>query len=180
MDDERWEPGMPVLDRQGPRTVTASPAPPAAPVPPAAAASPAAPGTNGTARAAVPDPHGATATLPPSLQGLPPRSVPEVAPTPLQRQYINLSVIVLICGAIAITALELGAALGSPLVKLCVLIAAPLLVVTTADAVLRIWRSAWAWMPVDRGKGLFRLAWVAVSIIGLTALVLASVVVLLA
>ena len=72
--------------------------------------------------------------LPPSLQGLPPRSVPEVAPTPLQRHYINLSVIVLICGAIAITALELGAPLGSPLVKLCVVIAAPLLVVTTADA----------------------------------------------
>ena len=42
-------------------------------------------------------------------------------------------------------------------------LAAPLLVLTTADAVLRIWRSAWAWMPVDRGRGLFRLAWVAVS-----------------
>ena len=90
--------------------------------------------------------------LPPSLQGLPPRSVPEVAPTPLQKHYINLSVPVLICGAIAITALNLGARIGDPLVKLCVLIAAPLLVITTADAVLRIWRSAWAWMPVDRGK----------------------------
>ena len=43
--------------------------------------------------------------------------------------------------------------LGSPLVKLCVLVAAPLLFVTTVDATLRIWRSAWAWMPVDRGKG---------------------------
>ena len=118
--------------------------------------------------------------LPPSLQGLPPRSVPEVAPTPLQHHYINLSVVVLICGAIAITALELGASLGSPLVKLCVLIAAPLLVVTTADAVLRIWRSAWAWMPIDRTKGLFRLAWVAVSVVGLTVLVAASIVVLLA
>ena len=144
MDDERWEPGMPVLDRQavGPQ-----------------------PGAS---------------TLPPSLRGLPPRSVPEVAPTPLQRHYINLSVIVLICGAIAITALELGASLGSPLVKLCVAIAAPLLVVTTADAVLRIWRSAWAWMPIDRTKGAFRLAWVAVSLIGLGALVAASIAVLLA
>jgi hypothetical protein len=155
MDDERWEPGMPVLDRQAPRA-------------PAATA------------ARAPGRQPATRTLPPSLQGLPPRSVPEVAPTPLQRHYINLSVIVLICGAIAITALELGVPLGSPLVKLCVVIAAPLLVVTTADAVLRIWRSAWAWMPVDRGKGLFRLAWVAVSIVGLTALVLAAIVVLLA
>ncbi|MEO8571852.1 MAG: hypothetical protein ABI553_09140 [Chloroflexota bacterium] len=156
MDDERWEPGMPVLDRQSP------PAPRPAPTSGANAAS------------------SHLATLPPSLQGLPPRSVPEVAPTPLQRQYINLSVIVLICGAIAISALEFGASLGSPLVKLCVAIAAPLLVVTTADAVLRIWRSAWAWMPINRGRGLFRLAWVAVSIIGLAALVAASIVVLLA
>lgn len=144
MDDERWEPGMPVLDRQ-PARGTLSPS-----------------------------------TLPPSLQGLPPRSVPEVAPTPLQRHYINLSVPVLIAGAIAITALNLGARLSDPLVKLCVIVAAPLLVITTADAILRIWRSAWAWMPVDRGKGWFRLAWVAVSLIGLAALVGAALVVLLA
>ena len=141
MDDERWEPGMPALDRQ-----------------------------------AVPPPT----ALPPSLQGLPPRSVPEVAPTPLQKQYINLSVVVLICGAIAITALNLGARLGDPLIKLCVIVAAPLLVVTTADAIVRIWRSAWAWMNVDRGKGLFRLAWVAVSLVGLGGLVVAAIVVLLA
>jgi len=103
-----------------------------------------------------------------------------MAPTPLQAQYINLSVIVLICGAVAITALELGASLGSPLVKLCVVLAAPLLTLTTADAVLRIWRSAWAWMPIDRGRGLFRLAWVAVSLVGLAALIGASLAVLLA
>ena len=118
--------------------------------------------------------------LPPSLQGLPPRSVPETAPTPLQKHYVLLSVPVLILGAIAITALELGAPLGSPLVKLCVLLAAPLLVVTTAVAVVRIWRSAWAWMPVDATKGLFRLAWVAVSLIGLAALVAAAGLVVLA
>jgi hypothetical protein len=148
MDDERWEPGMPVLDRQAVgRPVRPGPGP---------------------------------ASLPPSLQGLPPRSVPEVAPTPLQRHYINLSVVVLVCGAIAITALELGARIGDPLIKVCVGVAAPLLVVTTADAVVRIWRSAWAWMPVDAGKGWFRLAWVAVSVIGLAALVGAALVVLLA
>jgi hypothetical protein len=141
MDDDRWEPGMPVLDRQAPHP---------------------------------------TATLPPSLRGLPPRSVPEVAPTPLQKHYINLSVPVLIAGAIAITALNLGARLGDPLIKLCVAIAAPLLVITTSDAIVRVWRSAWAWMPVDRGKGWFRLAWVAVSVVGLLALVGAGVVVLLA
>lgn len=149
MDDERWEPGMPVLDRQAVRG-------PSLQLPQA------------------------TGELPASLQGLPPRSVPETSPTPLQRHYINLSVIVLICGAVAITALELGASLSSPLVKLCVLVATPLLLVTTGDAVLRIWRSAWAWMPVDRGRGLFRLAWVAVSIMGLTALTLAAIVVILA
>lgn len=130
-------------------------------------------------RQPVPSPHGAT-PLPPSLAGLPPRSVPETAPTPLQKHYVLLSVPVLILGAIAITALELGAPLGSPLVKLCVGIAAPLLIVTTADATVRIWRSAWAWMPVDRGRGLFRLAWVAATLIGLSLLLAAAVVVLLA
>jgi len=140
MDDERWESGMPALDRQAVRT----------------------------------------STLPPSLQGLPPRSVPETAPTPLQRHYVLLSVPVLLLGAIAITALELGAPLGSPLVKLCVVVAAPLLVVTTADATVRIWRSAWAWMPVDRGKGLFRLAWVVATLVGLAGLIAAAGVVILA
>jgi hypothetical protein len=143
MDDERWEAGMPVLDRQ------------AIGEPPASV-------------------RHSTPTLPPSLQGLPPRSVPETAPTPLQKHYVLLSVPVLILGAIAISALELGTPLGSPLIKVCVLIAAPLLVLTTADAVVRIWRSAWAWMPVDMTKGLFRLAWVAVSLIGLAGLVAAA------
>lgn len=124
MDDPRWEPGMPVLERQGVR----------GPV------------------------------LPPSLRGRPPRSVPEIAPTPLQAHYIGLSVVALICGFIAISALELGAPLGSPLVKLCVLVGAPPLVATTLDATLRIWRSAWAWMPVDRGKAWFRLAWVVATL----------------
>jgi hypothetical protein len=140
MEDERWERGMPVLERQPARV----------PV------------------------------LPPSLQGLPPRSVPEVAPTPLQKHYVLLSVPVLILGAIAITVLELGTPLTSPLIKACVLIAAPLLVITTADAVVRIWRSAWAWMPVDRTKGLFRLAWVVTSLVGLAALVAAAGIVILA
>ena len=119
-------------------------------------------------------------TLPPSLQGLPPRSVPETAPTPLQKHYVLLSVPVLILGAIAITALELGTPLGSPLIKLCALVATPLLVLTTADAVVRIWRSAWAWMPVDSTKGLFRLAWVSASLVGLTTLVAAAGIVIFA
>ena len=106
--------------------------------------------------------------LPPSLAGLPPRSVPETRPTPLQPHYINLSVVVLFCGVIAISALELGSGFGSPIVKLCVLIGGPILIVTTADAGLRIWRSAWAWMPVNPGRGLFRLAWVVATAVLIT------------
>ena len=140
MDDPRYEPGMPVLDRQ-----------------------------------AVREPQ-----LPPSLQGLPPRSVPELRPTPLQRHFISLSVVALVCGAIAISALELGVPLGSPLVKLCVLIGAPLLLLTTADAALRIWRSAWAWMPVNPGRGAFRLAWFALTVVLIGVLVLATWLVLTA
>jgi hypothetical protein len=111
--------------------------------------------------------------LPASLAGLPPRSVPEVRPTPLQKRYVLLSAPALILGTVAITALEMGVALGSPLIKLCVLIAAPLLAIANADAIVRIWRSAWAWMPVDVAKGRFRLAWVAVGVI-LYALLLAA------
>lgn len=116
--------------------------------------------------------------LPPSLRGLPPRSVPETRPTPLQKHYVLVSAPALVLGAIAITALELGAGLGSPLVKICVLLAAPLLLVGTADAALRIWRSAWAWMPVDRTKGLFRLAWLVMAIVFM-ALVVGAVVLVL-
>ena len=150
MDDPRWEPGMPVLDRQpvgeavgvaGTRTVGVGSA-------------------AGTVRA--------------------PDRIPETAPTPLQPYYINLSAIALVAGAIAITALETGSELGSWLVKLCVLVAGPLLVIANGDAVLRIWRSAWAWMPVDRGRGVFRLVWVLAGAIGLLVIAAATVVVLLA
>jgi hypothetical protein len=119
MDDERWEPGMPVLDRQEINEDRA------------------------------------------------PDRVPETAPTPLQRHYINLSAIALVAGAIAITAIETGSPLTSPLVKFCALIAAPIFVITTADAALRFWRSVGAWWPIDRGRALFRLAWVGVALIGI-------------
>jgi hypothetical protein len=129
MDDPRWEPGMPVLDRQ-----------------------------------ATPERRR--------------DRIPETSPTPLQRQYINLSAVALVAGAIAITALELGAGLGSVLVKACVLVAAPLAILANGDATLRIWRSAWAWMPIDRGRGLFRLGWVGAAAIGLLLIGLAAIVVL--
>ena len=120
----------------------------------------------------------ARTSLPPSLAGLPPRSVPEVAPTPLQRHYINLSVVALVAGVVAITALEMGTPMASPLVKVCVLVAAPILMLTTGDAALRIWRSALAWMPVNRGRGIFRLAWAATAIGFLALIVVAAAVVL--
>lgn len=118
--------------------------------------------------------------LPPSLAGLPPRSVPETRPTPLQQQYVLLSVPGLIAGFVAISALELGTLIGSPLIKLCVLIGAPLLALANADAILRIWRAAWAWMPVDRTKGLFRLAWVATAAILWLVLIGVAILVLFA
>jgi len=106
--------------------------------------------------------------------------VPETAPTPLQAHYINLSFVALIAGAIAITAVEIGVPPGSPLVKACVAIGAPLVILANGDAALRIWRSAWAWMPRDRGRGLFRLAWVAAAALGLVAIAAAAAAVLLA
>ncbi len=162
MDDERWEPGMLILDRQSVRDDVAVPSAPAA----------------GTLAAPPARPIPAAPALPASLQGLPLRSVPESAPTPLQKHYVLLSAPALIAGAIAITALELGMPLGALLIKLCVLVAAPLLLVTTADATVRIWRSAWAWMPVDRQRGIFRLAWVLMSLIFL-AVIVASIVLVL-
>jgi hypothetical protein len=103
-----------------------------------------------------------------------PRSVPEARPTPLQKHYVLLSAPALVLGTVAITALEMGAALGSPLVKLCVVVAAPLLAVANADAIVRIWRSAWAWMPVDRGRSLFRLGWTLAGVILYVLLVAAA------
>ncbi len=118
--------------------------------------------------------------LPPSLAGLPPRSVPETAPTRLQKQFVPLSAIALIAGAIAITALELGVPLGSPLVKVCTAIATPILLATTADAAIRIWRSVWAWMPVDRSRAWFRLAWVVVALVWMAIVISVAVIILAA
>ena len=84
----------------------------------------------------------------------------------------------LVAGAVGITALEMGAGFGSYIFKFCVLIAMPLLLATTLDAIVRIWRSAWAWMPVNRGRGLFRLAWLVPALVLLGCVVGAVVLVL--
>jgi hypothetical protein len=105
------------------------------------------------------------------IAGRAPDRIPETAPTPLQRHYINLSAVALVAGALAITMVELGAPVSSTIVKLLVLVAAPILVLTTADAALRFWRSAWAWMAVDRGRGLFRISWAVTAVLGIVAVV---------
>lgn len=83
--------------------------------------------------------------------------------------FIYLSVVVLASGIVAITALEFGNPADSAFVRFPALIAAGLLIVLSADAALRVWRSAWAWLPVDRGRGLFRFVWAGVLVAILVA-----------
>ena len=76
--------------------------------------------------------------------------------------FIYLSVVVLACGVTVITALSFGAELSSGLVRVPAMIGGGLLLILSTDALLRVWRSAWAWLRVDRARGLFRFVWVAV------------------
>jgi len=126
VDDERWAPGMPVLDRQ---------------------ASPVARDSQG--------------------RPLVPSRVPEPKPTPLQPWFIYLSIVGLVCGTLAITALNIGATIEDAVVRGSVLLGGLMLVLVTGDAALRIWRSAFAWLPVDRGRGLVRFVWFVVACLGL-------------
>mgnify|MGYP001816593303 FL=1 len=109
--------------------------------------------------------------MPLDVHGRPvvPQRVPELAPTPLQSSFIYLSVVVLICGVIAIGALELGTSMSSLWVKVPVLIGGIILLAVTADALLRVWRSVGAWWEVDRGRAWFRVVWVVVLAGSLTA-----------
>lgn len=92
----------------------------------------------------------------------PPQRVPESNPAVLGDWFIYLSVVVLVCGVIAITALNFGAELTSALVRFPALVAFGLLIPLSADAGLRAWRSAWAWLPIDRPRGLARFVWAGV------------------
>ena len=94
----------------------------------------------------------------------PPSRVPERNPPVLGDWFIYLSVVVLVAGVVAISALEVGAAPTSAFVRFPALVGAGLLVILSADAAVRVWRSAWAWLPVDRNRGLFRFVWTAVLI----------------
>ena len=72
--------------------------------------------------------------LPPPRANEPPQRVPELRPPLLGDWFIYLSLIVLVCGTIAITAIELGTPLEAPLVKWLSVIAAAVLLLVTADA----------------------------------------------
>jgi hypothetical protein len=139
MDDERWTPGMPVLERQ-------------------------------------------EVPVSRDVQGrrLTPSRVPETKPTPLQPWFIYLSIVGLVCGTVAITALNLGATMDETVVRLPILVGGLMLVLVTADAAVRIWRSAFAWLPVDRGRGLFRFVWFGIACLGVALEVGAMVFVLAA
>jgi hypothetical protein len=109
-----------------------------------------------------------------------PQRVPETRPTPLQDSFIPLSIVVLVCGVIAIVALELGTPLSSLLVKVPVLVGGAVLLAVTADALVRVWRSVGAWRPVDAGRARFRIVWAAVLAMSLVVIVLIMLVVLAA
>jgi hypothetical protein len=120
--------------------------------------------------------------LPVDAQGRPlvPQRVPELRPTPLQGGFIYLSIAALVCGVVAIMALELGTPMSSLLVKVPVLVGGAILVVVTADALVRVWRSVWAWRPVDAGRAAFRVVWVVVLAASLVVELAIILVVLLA
>jgi hypothetical protein len=105
-----------------------------------------------------------------------PQRVPELQPTPLQGTFIYLSIVALICGVVAITALELGTPMSSPIVKLSVLLGGVILLAVNADALVRVRRSVAAWRPVDAGRARFRLVWATVlagSLVVIAAIMLA-------
>lgn len=117
--------------------------------------------------------------LPPSRRPEPPQRVPEANPPLLGDWFIYLSVIVLICGVVSISALEFGNPVQSALVRIPGIVASVLLVPISADAAVRAWRSAWVWLPIDRNRGLFRFVWAAVLVAILVAAVALTIALLL-
>lgn len=100
--------------------------------------------------------------LPPPRTNEPPQRVPELRPPLLGDWFIYLSIIVLFCGVIAITALELGNPLRAPIVNFPAILGAALLAVVAADAAVRTWRSAFAWLPISRARAAQRAVWTVV------------------
>jgi hypothetical protein len=109
-----------------------------------------------------------------------PQRIPETRPTPLQDRFIHLSIVVLVCGVVAIMALELGTPMSSLLVKVPVLIGGTVLLAVTADALVRVWRSVGAWRPVDAGRARLRIIWAIVLAGSLVVVLLILLIVLVA
>jgi hypothetical protein len=106
--------------------------------------------------------------LPAPRANEPPQRVPELRPPLLGDWFIYLSVIVLFCGVIAITALELGNDPRSAIVRIPAVLGAAVLALVAVDAAIRTYRSIWAWWPIDRGRAIQRSVWTVV--LGCTAL----------
>lgn len=109
----------------------------------------------------------------------PPQRVPETSPPLLGDWFIYLSVAVLFCGVIVITALNFGASISDPVVRLPALIGAGILVVVSADAARRTYRSIGAWWNVDRPRAVFRVVWSA-TLVAILLACLGLIVVLVA
>ena len=105
--------------------------------------------------------------LPPPRANEPPQRVPELRPPLLGDWFIYLSVIVLVCGVIAITALNLGHGFDAGIVRVPTVIGAAILALVAADAALRTFRSIFAWWPVSRARAIQRAVWTVV--LGCTA-----------
>lgn len=107
------------------------------------------------------------------VQGRPlvPSRVPEEQPTPLRDTFIYVSIVALVCGVIAIMALELGTPFSSWVVRLPVLVGGACLLAVTVDAIVRIGRSVRAWMPVHAPTARFRMVWLVVLVLAALATV---------
>ena len=107
------------------------------------------------------------------VQGRPlvPSRVPEEQPTPLRDTFIYVSIVALVCGVIAITALELGTPFSSWLVRLPILVGGACLLAVTVDAIVRIGRSARAWRPVHTPTARFRMVWLVVLVMAAVGIV---------
>jgi hypothetical protein len=116
------------------------------------------------------------------VQGRPlvPSRVAEEQPTPLRDTFIYVSIVALVCGVIAIMALELGTPFSSWLVRLPILIGGACLLAVTVDSIVRIGRSVRAWMPVHPPTARFRVVWLVVLIMAAAATVTVMAAALLA
>lgn len=93
-----------------------------------------------------------------------PSRVAEERPTPLRDGFIYVSIVALVCGVVAIMALELGTPFASWIVRLPILVGGACLLAVTVDAIVRIGRSVRAWMPVHPATARFRIVWLVVLV----------------